>query len=204
MEALLEEKDIEEAKTPIEAARPQDGEADADLGKTEQPDEAAGNSRKDPTCTCPCECIEKMVATDGIWWRTYEEPDKPIEEYTSREIGVAGEFLAARYLATHGYEILAQNWRTRFGEADIICRYEDGTIVLVEVKTRLVLAKDRGAMPELAVDSKKQAQYRKLGLVYLMQHPDVDSLRFDVMAINFIDRHSARLRHLVGAFDCDF
>ncbi len=153
---------------------------------------------------CPCECVEEMVATDGIWWRTYEEPDKPIEDYTTREIGIAGEFLAARYLAHHGYEILAQNWRTKFGEADIVCRNADGTVVLVEVKTRLVLSKDRGAMPELAVNAKKQKQYRRLGLVYLMQHPDEDSLRFDVMAINFIDRHSARLRHLVGAFDWDF
>lgn len=150
------------------------------------------------------ESIEERQAADGLWWRSYKEPNKPLEDYSSREVGVFGEFLAARYLANHGYEVMAQNWRTKFGEVDIICRDEDGVTVLVEVKSRLVLSEERDAMPELAVDSKKQKQYRKLGLVYLMKHPDVDELRFDVMAINFIDRHAARLRHLVGAFDWDF
>ncbi len=208
MDAVMEKDALEEAREALEGETPRDAlpvecaqrakEVEAGEGG-----EAEAEERK-PEAGQAYLSVEEMQATDGIWWRTYQEPDKPLEDYTTREIGVFGEFLAARYLAHHGYEVLAQNWRTKFGEVDIICRYEDGTIVLVEVKTRLVLSKDRDAMPELAVDAKKQRQYRKLGLVYLMQHPDVDALRFDVMAINFIDRHSARLRHLVGAFDCDF
>lgn len=34
--------------------------------------------------------------------------------------GAAGEVLAARFLRSKGYEILAANFRTRFGEIDII------------------------------------------------------------------------------------
>ena len=40
----------------------------------------------------------------------------------NREIGVAGEDLAARMLTESGYQIIERNWRCRFGELDIICR----------------------------------------------------------------------------------
>ena len=36
--------------------------------------------------------------------------------------GALGEQLAAGYLAAHGYEIVARNFRTRFGELDLIAR----------------------------------------------------------------------------------
>ncbi len=152
---------------------------------------------------CPCACSDEEADVEGPWWRSYEEPNKSIEDFTAREVGIEGEYLAARYLARHGFSILEQNWRTKFGEVDIVARDPEGTIVLVEVKTRLVLGADKHAMPELAVDGKKQRTYRKLGLVYLMSHGDCDSLRFDVMAINIIGEHAARLRHLVGAFGWD-
>ncbi|MBP3381064.1 MAG: YraN family protein, partial [Clostridia bacterium] len=34
--------------------------------------------------------------------------------------GAVGELLAARYLRKHKYTLLAANYRTRFGEIDII------------------------------------------------------------------------------------
>ena len=60
----------------------------------------------------------------------------PLSELTSTELGVRGEQAAARYLAARGWEILERNWRCPYGEADIVARDVDGTIVLVEVKTR--------------------------------------------------------------------
>jgi len=51
-------------------------------------------------------------------------------------LGVRGEKTAARFLRRKGYEILRRNFRTRFGEIDIIAR--DGhTLVFVEVKSRM-------------------------------------------------------------------
>ena len=58
-------------------------------------------------------------------------------------------------------------------------------------------------MPELAVDRRKRARYRRIALYYLSEHPEVDSVRFDVIAINIVQERMARLRHLVGAFAWD-
>ena len=49
--------------------------------------------------------------------------------------GAAGEILAARYLIEKGYRLLATNYRSRFGEVDIVAENER-FLVFVEVKTR--------------------------------------------------------------------
>ena len=45
-----------------------------------------------------------------------------------KEIGAWGESVAADWLAEHGYQIIARNIRTPYGEIDIIAR--DGNIVV--------------------------------------------------------------------------
>jgi putative endonuclease len=129
-----------------------------------------------------------------------DAPVKPVGEMTPREIGVEGERLAAEFLTRRGYQVLEQNWRCSAGEVDIIARDED-VHVLVEVKTRLALGDDSEDMPELAVDRRKREKYRKLALIYLATHPRVMSVRFDVIALNIVADRTARLRHLIGAFE---
>lgn len=136
--------------------------------------------------------------------------DKPLAEYSSREIGMEGERLAASYLVNRGFGILDRNWRTKVGEADIVAlapsdddAYARDSVVLVEVKTRLALGDARGQMPELAVDRRKRLRYRRMALMYLALHPECDSIRFDVIALNIIGERTARLRHLVSAFSWD-
>ena len=52
-----------------------------------------------------------------------------------RLIGIDGEKAAEKYLKDKNYKIIDTNFRTRFGEVDIIAK--DGEfIVFVEVKTR--------------------------------------------------------------------
>ena len=133
------------------------------------------------------------------------EPRKPVRELTPRELGTKGEDMAAGYLERKDWEILARNWRCRFGEVDIVAREagDDETVVLVEVKTRLALGEGASEMPELAVDGKKRRRYRNLALAYVVDHPDVDSIRFDVIALNVVGETQARLRHLRGAFGWD-
>ena len=53
----------------------------------------------------------------------------------SKYTGAWGEVLAARYLRDRSYPILAANYRTRFGEIDIVSE-ENGILLFVEVKTR--------------------------------------------------------------------
>ncbi|HEV2220209.1 MAG TPA: YraN family protein, partial [Casimicrobiaceae bacterium] len=47
--------------------------------------------------------------------------------------GARAEALAARYLAAQGLAIVARNFRTRFGEIDLIAR-DRGVLVFVEVR----------------------------------------------------------------------
>ena len=56
-------------------------------------------------------------------------------------------------------------------------------------------------MPELAVGRRKQERYRRLALLYLALHPAVTEVRFDVIALNIVGERTARLRHLIGAFE---
>ena len=129
---------------------------------------------------------------------------KPIEQYSSAEIGEEGERLAASYLERRGFEVLERNWTCEAGEVDIVAKdVQDNTVVLVEVKTRLALGEDCRIMPELAVDEQKQNRYRKMALLYLATHMDCYSIRFDVIALNIVGERMAKLRHLLGAFSWD-
>ncbi len=49
--------------------------------------------------------------------------------------GRAGEEFGAWLLEGAGYRILERNWRTRYGEIDIIALHPDGTLCIVEVRT---------------------------------------------------------------------
>ena len=56
---------------------------------------------------------------------------KSLEDKTTGEIG---EKLAADYLKTRGFKIVARNFRVKFGELDIVCR-KGRLLVFVEVKS---------------------------------------------------------------------
>lgn len=51
-------------------------------------------------------------------------------------VGAVGESEACRYLEGEGFRIRERNFRTRFGEIDIVAE-KGGEVFLVEVKTRL-------------------------------------------------------------------
>ncbi|MGH3561802.1 MAG: YraN family protein, partial [Mycobacterium sp.] len=56
---------------------------------------------------------------------------------TRAELGALGEQLAIDHLTGQGWQILARNWRCRYGELDVIAADPAGrTVVFVEVKTR--------------------------------------------------------------------
>ena len=85
---------------------------------------------------------------------------------TSGEKGRFGENEACRYLAANGYEILARNYRSRYGEIDLIAQH-NGTVVFVEVKLR----RDRAfADAAQAVGPSKQEKLRKTALLLSLIH----------------------------------
>jgi len=55
--------------------------------------------------------------------------------HARRVFGDAGEHLAERALVERGWQIVARNARTRYGEIDLVC-HDGSAYVFVEVKTR--------------------------------------------------------------------
>lgn len=106
--------------------------------------------------------------------------------------GAAGEILAARFLRDAGYHILAANYRTRFGEIDIIAANEE-YIVFVEVKTR---AEDSRYMPREAVTADKQRRIIKTALLYIRRYPNTRQMRFDVIEVVTAKNHPMKALHI--------
>ncbi len=94
-------------------------------------------------------------------------------------LGQQGEEIARRYLRSHGYRIVARNWRCRFGEIDLIAR--DGeTLAFIEVKTRTGTGFG-GA--EGAVTPHKRARLIATARQYMSEIGAEIAMRFDVVAI---------------------
>jgi putative endonuclease len=115
-------------------------------------------------------------------------------------LGRVGERLAREHLERLGYRVVASNYRTRFGELDlVVC--DDTRLVFVEVKTRRVGALESSVQ---AVSPDKQRRVRSMAAAWLVEVPDRPrsrELRFDVVGVT-VDCHSrlVRLDHLEGAF----
>ncbi len=118
-----------------------------------------------------------------------------------RRLGETGEQLAADHLARRGFQILERNYRTRWGELDIVAA--DGqTIVFCEVKCRI--ANRAGRDPLESVHPSKRAQIRRIAGRWLAErrdHPRVSDLRFDAIGITLDpDGRLLRLDHVEAAF----
>jgi putative endonuclease len=95
-------------------------------------------------------------------------------------LGTWGEQYVEKYLIEQGYEILCRNWRTRYGEIDLIALHE-GVLVFIEVKSR---RSSRCGEAEESVDERKQAKLRKLAEEYLYSTDQPEAnCRFDVVAL---------------------
>lgn len=93
--------------------------------------------------------------------------------------GNRGEELASKYLEKKGYRLIERNFRTRFGEIDIVC-YDKETLVFVEVKTKI----GHGfGEPEEMVNKGKLAQVQRMGEVYLNDKGMSTLCRVDVVAV---------------------
>lgn len=95
----------------------------------------------------------------------------------NKDTGNRGENLAGELLQKKGYEIITRNFRTRFGEIDIIC--QDGeSLVFVEVKTKRGL--DFG-MPEDMYTKGKAQRVKRMASAYLQGKET--NCRIDMVAV---------------------
>lgn len=124
-----------------------------------------------------------------------------------RETGRRGEELAADHLVRRGFSILERNFRTRWGELDIIA-FDGRTLVFCEVKSRRYSAADRHsrqtAAPFESLHPRKRQQVRRMANVWMssrLDRPYAPVVRFDAIGVTFgADGGLVRLDHLEGGF----
>lgn len=116
-----------------------------------------------------------------------------------RALGRSGEQVAAEHLERLGFDVIERNYRTRWGELDLVA-YDGRTLVFCEVKTRRVGAGE----PFEALHAGKQRRVRRMAASWLAERADrprAPDLRFDAVGV-MIDGQGAlvALEHLEGAF----
>ena len=111
------------------------------------------------------------------------------------EKGRFGEDLACRFLIKKGYNIIERNWRSRYGEIDIIAEKDDN-LVFAEVKLR----KNKDfALPSEYVDSRKIRKISMTAGVYLSERDFGNkTIRFDIIEI--VNSSPPLIRHMENAF----
>ena len=115
----------------------------------------------------------------------------------TRELGERGEALAWNFLRKLGYKILEKNYRTRFGEIDLVAQKE-GVIVFLEVKTR---RDTRFGRPEEAVDWRKRRKLVRIAQAFLQtQGLENRAARFDILSVSWDGRGEPRFSLLEDAF----
>lgn len=113
----------------------------------------------------------------------------------SIEIGRLGETAAVNFITGLGYQVLQTNWKTNFGEIDIIARQGD-FLVIIEVKTRKTLLFGN---PEEAVNYRKQRQLVQLAEVYIKRNNIHWETRFDIISV-LLNDGNAHITHHINAF----
>jgi putative endonuclease len=122
-----------------------------------------------------------------------------------RTLGSLGENLAAAHLERAGYRIADRNFRTRYGEIDIVA-YDEGCLVFCEVKTRRAGGSTGPATPFEAIGHQKRQRLRMMAAEWFRERRSLlprlpDAARFDAVAV-VIDARGrlVRLDHLEAAF----
>lgn len=110
-----------------------------------------------------------------------------------------GEALVADYLRRNGYQLLAAQFRCRFGEIDLIAKKKD-IICFVEVKLRTNLAH---GLPREFVNTAKQNRLRAAAAAYIAMHQITTVTRFDVAEVYTDEVHSkenTKINYIENAF----
>jgi len=96
--------------------------------------------------------------------------------------GDRGETLVCAHLQAQGWQILAQQWRCRWGELDVVAR-KGSTLAFIEVKTRGQSSWD--ASGRLSITCRKQQKLIRAAMTFLNRFPQLADLncRFDVALI---------------------
>lgn len=112
----------------------------------------------------------------------------------NQRIGKWGEETATEYLVERGYEIIARNVRTPYGEIDIIVKQGDITI-FVEVKTR---TSNKMGLPEESITPRKRQHMLAAAEHYTAEH-EMDHWQIDVISIEGKPGSKPKITHFENA-----
>ena len=122
-----------------------------------------------------------------------------------RRHGELGERIAADHLEHRGYSILARNFRTRYGELDLVAA-DERALVFCEVKTRIAGRSGGPAGPLDAIGPRKRYRLRRMATQWLAETPGGSrprrrDLRFDAIGVMLTPAgRLLALEHLEDAF----
>jgi putative endonuclease len=134
---------------------------------------------------------------------TLHELTRSVAVVTDRRqrLGRLGERVAAEHLIRRGFRILECNYRTRWGELDIVA-CDGRTIAFVEVKSRRLIPGT--GSPFESINPRKRHQVRRMAGSWLSERADrpiATDLRFDAIGVTFDQlERLVSLEHLEGAF----
>lgn len=114
------------------------------------------------------------------------------DEKHNIKLGKKGEKIARKFLKRRGWKIVEKNFKTPFGEIDIIARKGD-IYAFVEVKTRL---SDIFGLPSEAVTNTRKLRYIR-GANYFFANKIIDcTVRFDIIEV-----FRGQINHIENAFE---
>jgi len=100
-------------------------------------------------------------------------------KYPTSVIGKLGENIARRYLEDKGIKILDQNYRTKYGEIDLVGKIKN-ELIFIEVRTK---TKEDFGRPEETLKKKKVAKLKKNALAYSLKVNWQGPIRLDAVCI---------------------
>lgn len=112
--------------------------------------------------------------------------------YYKTALGRRGEEVAIQYLLSRDYKIIERNFRTRFGEIDIIAK-EKNELVFIEVKTR---SSGQYGEPCEAVDDRKIKHILRVAeyYIYIKRVRNI-YIRFDVIEVK-VSKEKFEVNHI--------
>ena len=122
-----------------------------------------------------------------------------------RAIGALGERIAERHLERAGYQIVERNYRSRYGELDLVAA-DARCIVFCEVKTRVGTGRSGPAQALDAIGPRKRRRVRAMAMQWLRERPPEGrpvrrDLRFDAIGVTLAPNGALlRLEHVPDAF----
>ena len=107
--------------------------------------------------------------------------------------GKIAEDTACKYLENQGFEIVERNYRSGYGEIDIIGLLDNNLLVFFEVKFR---KSDQFGYPEEFVSTSQQEKIIDTAESYIFGINWSDEIRFDVLSVD----NNYQIFHFESAF----